>query len=111
MRLASSDQPDGGVDVPSGRFGIGTRLFRRVQERLRDLTIQARQAHVQASPQAVTVVTRAEIDLSVDDGLRLEPDFPLRGNNLYRTEEATRPARGEQLFGIGSVARSAGSGE
>src|SRR5262249_35613571 len=106
-----SNQVNRDIDVPSCRLGIGTCLFRAVQNRLRDRAFQTRQTDVKPSPERVTVSTRAEIHFGVDGWIGRKSHFHLRGNNLYRTEETTRPSHCEQLFGIGTVAGSARNGK
>src|SRR4030095_2690416 len=69
------------------------------------------QTDVQTSAQRVTVGSRAEIDFGVDDWISREPHLHLRSNNLYRTQEATRPTHCKQLLRIGAVTGGARNGK
>src|SRR5262245_55834019 len=75
--LLKSDQVDRDVDVPAGGLGVRAQLVCGVYQGLSDLGLQTRQADVEASPEDVTAVIRAEVHLGVDGPVGREGNFPL----------------------------------
>src|SRR5262245_2915054 len=101
-RGSVSDQLDGDGDIAANGLGIRARLVRGVDNSLRDLAIQVRQADIEAPPQEVATVRGAKIDLRVDGRIGGQSDPHLAGHGSHRTFEAGRPAGGEQLLRIGA---------
>src|SRR5262249_25967368 len=65
----------------------------------------------QAGPQEVGPFRGAQVHLGVDGPLGREGNLHLAGRDAQRTQEAGRPADGEQLFRVGAVARGTGGGQ
>jgi hypothetical protein len=64
------------IDVSTGGFGIRACLVRAVQNRLRDLTVQSRQADIETDAEEVTAFVRAKAHFGVEGWFRhsaLEP--------------------------------------
>src|SRR5438128_1079893 len=89
------DQVNRDVDVPSRGFRIRTSLVRAIYQRLRDLSLQTRQADIETSLEKVPVVTSPKVHFGVDGHVRRELHLHFGGNKLYRTCETGRPTNGK----------------
>src|SRR5579862_6648979 len=85
--------------------------MRGFHQRLRGFTVDAWQADVQPGSEQVATVVRAEVDFGIDGSIRGQRDLFLTSDHSQRTEEASRPPSGEELFRICPVARCAGARE
>jgi hypothetical protein len=76
-----------------------------VQQAPRDVTLNTRQADVEAGREPIRTVRQAQVNLRVDRYLRRERHFRFMGHEFYRAEEADRPPGRERLLGVGAIAR------
>jgi len=65
------------------------------------------QADVKAGAEKITGVCQVQVHFGVDGQVRRQNDLLLGGQNTNSTFETGRPARGEELLGIGADARRA----
>jgi hypothetical protein len=80
-------QVDCEIDVPSRSFAVRTGLVCAVQNRLRDLPIQAREADVKAGFEEVTIASCVKIYFGINGDVSRQLHFHFGGNHLYRTQE------------------------
>ena len=92
------------VDVAARSLGVGTDLFRLMNEILRDGSVHAGNADVEERAQKIaTAIGNAQIELSVDRDFA-QGDFAGARRERDSALEAGRPGSGEQLFRIGADA-------
>ena len=71
----------------------------RLDQRLRDLAVDAWHADVEARPQEEGAVGIVQIDLGIDLRIGWELDLSLGRGELDRTDEAGRPCGAEEILG------------
>ncbi len=103
---SGSDQVDRNIDVAAGGFGVRARLVRGIHQGLGDVALQTGQADVETSLKEVSVPGLAQIYFGVDNRVSREGNLCFSGRELHRANETGRPAGGEQLLRISTVARS-----
>jgi hypothetical protein len=84
---------------------------RRLDQPLGNLTLYAGQADIVANSDVISIAHWAEIHFGVDRCIGGQHDLLSARDDLHRTEEACRPAGGEQLLRIGAVPRGTRTGE
>src|ERR1700733_5975025 len=72
--------------------------MRRLDQRLGDLTVEARQADVQAGREEEIAAIEVQVDLSVDRHLGRKLDLPMTGGELDRAHVTSRPGGAEQIL-------------
>ena len=79
MRFPASDKFDRDLDIAASCPRISTRLMCFIHQGLSDLSLDARQADVEASFQEEGAVSQAESDFGLDGRARRQDDPPLPG--------------------------------
>jgi len=87
--LFRSDQVNCDFDVAARGFGVRARLVRGLQDRLRDLTLQTREARIETSPEKVPIGPAAKVHFRIERDVSGEPHFHSGSDVLHRADEAS----------------------
>jgi hypothetical protein len=84
-------------DIAVHCLGVRADSMRRVDQRLRDLAVEARQADLEAGRQEECAAIEVQVDLGIDRNIGRELDLLLAGGELDRAHVAGRPSGAEQV--------------
>ena len=102
-----SNQVEDGVDIATRSLRVRTELFCLLHQLLGNVALDTWQADVKTGAEKITGVCQVQVHFGVDGQVRRQSDLLLGGQNTNNTFETGRPARGEELLGIGADARRA----
>ena len=91
-------------DIATGGVGVRAHLVGGIDQALRLVLGQARQADMQVDIQAETTGDLADADVGSDRGVIRDFAFSLAGDEFQCADEAGRIAGGEQLLRVGGLA-------
>src|SRR5262245_54625042 len=86
-----SDEPDRDFNVAAHRPRKRTNFMGGVDDLLRELLIDARNAHVQPGAKRVAAFALTKIDLGIDACIGRQRQIPSACCDSHRTSEACRP--------------------